>query len=72
MTPTMRRAFWNIHDPAFNGSVAEPAMIALDAGRTVNGGKPPAELSFGEVSIPNRRRIRRRARSSGPVRSNGS
>ena len=31
-------------------------MIALDAGRTFNGGKPPAELSFGDVRIPNPRK----------------
>jgi hypothetical protein len=35
---------------------SEPAMIALDAGRTFNGGKPPAELSFGDISIPNPRK----------------
>ena len=45
-----------IYDPAFNGMFSEPAMIALDAGRTCNGGKPPAELSFGEVTIPNPRK----------------
>jgi alkaline phosphatase D len=35
---------------------SEPATIALDAGRTFNGGKPPAELSFGDVTIPNPRK----------------
>ena len=39
------------YDPAFNGMFSEPAMIALDAGHTCNGGKPPAELSFGDISI---------------------
>jgi alkaline phosphatase D len=45
-----------IYDPAFNGMFSEPAMIALDAGRTFNGGMPPAELSFGDVTIPNPRK----------------
>ena len=31
-------------------------MIALDAGRAFGGGKPPAELSFGDVRIPNPRK----------------
>ena len=31
-------------------------MIALDAGPTFNGGKPPAEISFGDTSIPNPRK----------------
>lgn len=42
-----------IYDPAFRGYFSEEAMIALDAGRTFDGGKPPAELKFREVSIPN-------------------
>src|SRR6185436_3628372 len=45
-----------IYDPAFNGMFSEPAMIALDAGRAFGGGKPPAELSFGDVRIPNPRK----------------
>ena len=28
-------------------------MQVLDGGRTFNGGKPPAELAFGDVRIPN-------------------
>jgi hypothetical protein len=39
-----------------NGMFSEPAMIALDAGRTFNGAKPPAELSFGDIRIPNPRK----------------
>jgi len=31
-------------------------MIALDAGRTFNGGTPPAELTFGDKRIPNPRK----------------
>lgn len=42
-----------IYDPAFNGMFSEEAMIALDAGRTFDGGKPPAELHFRDVRIPN-------------------
>lgn len=54
--PTDAQGVENIYDPAFNGMFSEPAMIALDAGRTFNGGKPPAELSFGDASIPNPRK----------------
>ena len=45
-----------IYDPSFNGMFSEAAMIALDGGRAANGGKPPAELSFRDVSIPNPRK----------------
>jgi alkaline phosphatase D len=45
-----------IYDPAFAGAFSEPAMIALDAGRTANGGNPPATLSFRDGTIPNPRR----------------
>src|SRR3954464_15981533 len=54
--PTDAKDVGKIYDPAFNGMFSEPAMIALDAGRTFNGGKPPAELSFGDISIPNPRK----------------
>ncbi len=54
--PTDAEGVDKIYDPAFNGMFSEPAMIALDAGRTFNGGKPPAELSFGGVTIPNPRK----------------
>jgi alkaline phosphatase D len=54
--PTDAEGVGKIYDPAFNGMFSEPAMIALDAGRTFNGGKPPAELSFGDISIPNPRK----------------
>src|SRR5215217_2400286 len=55
--PTDAEGVVTIYDPAFNGMFSEPAMIALDAGRTFNGGKPPAELSFGDISIPNPRKV---------------
>ncbi|HKP70337.1 MAG TPA: alkaline phosphatase D family protein [Pyrinomonadaceae bacterium] len=42
-----------IYDPAFRGYFSEEAMIALDAGRSYDGGKPPAELQFRDVKIPN-------------------
>jgi len=42
-----------IYDPAFRGYFSEEAMIALDAGKTYDGGKPPAELQFRDVKIPN-------------------
>ncbi len=42
-----------IYDPAFRGYFSEEAMIALDMGNTYNGGKPPAELQFRDVKIPN-------------------
>lgn len=42
-----------IYDPSFGGMFSEEAMIALDAGRDYDGGKPPAELHFRDVRIPN-------------------
>lgn len=45
-----------IFDPAFAGAFSEPAMIALDAGRTANGGNPPATLSFRDATISNPRK----------------
>lgn len=42
-----------IYDPAFRGYFSEEAMIALDAGKTYDGGKPPAELQFRDVKIHN-------------------
>src|SRR6187431_140809 len=35
-----------IYDPSFRGYFSEEAMIALDMGRSFDGGKPPAELRF--------------------------
>ena len=42
-----------IFDPSFAGYFSEEAMIALDTGGSYDGGKPPAELSFRDVRIPN-------------------
>src|SRR5262245_17491695 len=53
--PTDAEGVGKIYDPSFNGMFSEPAMIALDAGRTCNGGKPPAELTFRDATIPNPR-----------------
>ncbi|WP_344699912.1 alkaline phosphatase D family protein [Sphingomonas limnosediminicola] len=39
--------------PGFNGMFPESAMQVLDGGRSFNGGKPPAELTFGEVRVAN-------------------
>jgi alkaline phosphatase D len=54
--PTDAEGVEKIVDPSFSGMFSEPATIALDAGRTFNGGKPPATLSFGDVTIPNPRK----------------
>lgn len=45
-----------IYDPSFGGMFSEEAMIALDTGRDFDGGKPPGELHFRDVSIPNPRK----------------
>lgn len=42
-----------IYDPSFRGYFSEEAMIALDAGKAYDGGKPPAELQFRDVKVAN-------------------
>ena len=54
--PTDPPGVEKIYDPSFNGMFSLTAMIALDAGREAGGGKPPAELSFRDVRIPNPRK----------------
>jgi alkaline phosphatase D len=54
--PTDAEGVDKIYDETFNGMFSEPATIALDFGRTFNGGNPPAELTFGEIRIPNPRK----------------
>jgi alkaline phosphatase D len=54
--PTDAEGVGKIYDPAFSGMFSEEAMIALDAGRDFDGGKPPAELHFRDVRIPNPRK----------------
>jgi len=56
--PTDAEGVGKIYDPKFNGMFSEEAMIALDAGRAFESGKPPAELSFRDVRIPNPRKDR--------------
>jgi alkaline phosphatase D len=43
-------------DPAFMGMFPEDAFEILDGGRTFNGGKPPAEIAFGDVRVSNSRK----------------
>ena len=54
--PTDAEGVGKIYDPAFNGMFSEEAMIARDAGRAFDGGRPPAELHFRDVRIPNPRK----------------
>jgi len=54
--PTDAEGVGKIYDPAFNGMFSEEAMIALDAGRAFDGGRPPAELHFRDVRIRNPRK----------------
>jgi alkaline phosphatase D len=54
--PTNAEEVGKIYDPAFGGMFSEEATIALDAGRAFDGGKPPAELHFRDVRIPNPRK----------------
>jgi alkaline phosphatase D len=56
--PTDAHGVEKIYDPKFNGMFSEEAMIVLDAGRAYDGGKPPAELHFRDVRIPNPRKDR--------------
>ena len=54
--PTDAEGVGDIYDPSFGGMFSEEAMIALDAGRAFDGGKPPAELHFRDARIPNPRK----------------
>src|SRR6186997_784407 len=54
--PSDAEGVGKIYDPAFNGMFSEEAMIALDAGRAFDGGRPPAELHFRDVRIRNPRK----------------
>jgi alkaline phosphatase D len=42
--------------PEFYGMFPEEAMEILDGGRAFDGGKPPAEIAFGDVRVANPRR----------------
>jgi alkaline phosphatase D len=56
--PTDGEEVGKIYDPTFNGMFSEEATIALDGGRTANGGNPPATLSFRDATISNSRKDR--------------
>jgi len=51
--PSDAEEIGKIFDPAFRGYFSEEAMIALDFGRTADGGKPPEELHFRDAKIAN-------------------
>jgi alkaline phosphatase D len=51
--PTEGEGLEKLGDPDFNGMFPEDAMIILDGGRVFNGGKPPAEIAYGDVRVPN-------------------
>ncbi len=51
--PSNAEEVGKIYDPAFRGYFSEEAMIALDAGKSHDGGKPPAELKFRDAKISN-------------------
>jgi len=42
--------------PEFEGMFPEDAAQILDGGRTFNGGKPPAEITFNDARVPNPRK----------------
>jgi alkaline phosphatase D len=54
--PSNGEEIGKIYDPSFRGYFSEEAMIALDMGRSFDGGKPPAELRFRDARIPNPRK----------------
>jgi alkaline phosphatase D len=54
--PSNGEGIGKIYDPSFRGYFSEEAMIALDMGRSFDGGKPPAELRFRDARIPNPRK----------------
>jgi alkaline phosphatase D len=54
--PTADPELEKLGGPEFLGMFPEDAMEILDGGRAFNGGKPPAEIAFGEVRVPNPQR----------------
>ncbi|MFL6761275.1 MAG: alkaline phosphatase D family protein [Sphingomicrobium sp.] len=54
--PTDDASLERLGAPEFNGMFPESAMQVLDGGRAYDGGKPPAEIVFGDVRIPNPQR----------------
>jgi alkaline phosphatase D len=51
--PTDHPELEKLSPKEFLGFFPEDAMQVLDGGRAFNGGKPPAELTFGEVRVAN-------------------
>jgi alkaline phosphatase D len=51
--PTDQPGLDKLGGPEFNGMFPEDAMQILDGGRAFNGGRPPAEIVFGDVRVPN-------------------
>jgi len=51
--PTDRPEAKSLSSDDFPEFIPEDAMEILDAGRTYNGGRPPASIRFGSVDIPN-------------------
>jgi alkaline phosphatase D len=54
--PTGRPEAAALESRDFPNFFPEDAQIALDAGRTANGGRPPASLRFGDVQVANFRK----------------
>jgi len=54
--PTGRPEATAFSSPDFPGLVPEEAMAILDAGRTWDGGRPPATIRHGDRDVPNFRR----------------
>ncbi len=51
--PTGRKETDPLDNRDFPNLFPEEDQIVLDAGRTANGGKPPATIAFGDATIPN-------------------
>jgi alkaline phosphatase D len=51
--PTDRPEANTLSSDDFPEFIAEEAMEIMDAGRTYNGGRPPASIRFGNVELPN-------------------
>jgi alkaline phosphatase D len=54
--PSDRDEVAPLSSPDFPNLVSQDALEILDAGRTYDGGRPPAVIRFGEVEIPNFRK----------------
>ncbi len=51
--PTIDPALEKLGGPEFLGMFPEDAMEILDGGRAFNGGRAPAEITFGDARVPN-------------------